>query len=131
MVEDRTFHVGIKGQSNGISLTSLILQTDIISQKSPASKIQEEPPCGCAYLRAIRLQLEWGSYPTTGGEYLDAIFTHREILHLHRAAHQDCARAFSDLAGLLEARAWRSDRDADPEAVSAFRHEAMVIALTQ
>ncbi|KAF8918223.1 hypothetical protein CPB85DRAFT_118137 [Mucidula mucida] len=33
---------------------------------------------GCAYLQAIQAQLE--SYPTTNGEYLEAIFTHREIL---------------------------------------------------
>jgi len=96
---------------------------------SPANLKQEEHlPCGCAYLRAVRHQLEWGSYPTTGGEYLDAIFTHREILFSQPAAHQDCARAFSDLAGMLEKRAWRSDADADSEAMVAFRHEAWVVA---
>jgi len=89
-----------------------------------------EPPCGCAYLRAIRHQLQWGSYTTTGGDYLDAIFTHREILFSQPMAHTDCARAFSDLAAMLEKRAWRSDRDADPEAVAAFRHEAWVVAST-
>jgi len=96
---------------------------------SPSNLKQEEHlPCGCAYLRAIRHQLEWGAYPTTGGEYLDAIFTHREILFSQPAVHQDCARALSDLAGMLEKRAWRSDRDADSEAVVAFRHEAWVVA---
>ena len=45
-------------------------------------------------------------------------------------AHTDCARAFSDLAAMLEKRAWRPDRDADPEAVAAFRHEAWVVAST-
>jgi hypothetical protein len=95
---------------------------------SSESLTQEEPPRGCAYLRAIWHQLEWGSYPTTGGEYLDAIFTHREILFAQPAAHPDCARAFSNLAGMLEERAWRSDRDADSEAVAAFRHEAWVVA---
>lgn len=82
--------------------------------------------CGCAYLQAIQAQLE--DYQTTGGEYLEAIFTHREILSAYPAAHQECARAFSDLAYSLETRAWRADREADSEAVSAFRHEAWVIA---
>lgn len=81
---------------------------------------------GCAYLQAIRSQLE--DYPTTGGEYLDAIFTHREIFHSYPTVHRDCARGFSDLAYLLEKRAWRSDREADIDAVTAFRHEAWVIA---
>lgn len=67
-------------------------------------------------------------YQTTNGVYLDAIFTHREILYSYPAAHQECARAFSDIAYLLESRAWRADREADTEAVAAFRHEAWVIA---
>ncbi|KAL9712058.1 hypothetical protein Ac2012v2_005134 [Leucoagaricus gongylophorus] len=83
---------------------------------------------GCAYLKAIRNQLE--CYPTTGGEYLDAILTHREIFNSFPGAHRDCARAFTDLAYLIEQRAWRADRDADMDAVVAFRHEAWVIAST-
>jgi hypothetical protein len=67
-------------------------------------------------------------YQTTGGEYLEAIFTHREILSTYPAAHRECARAFSDLAYSLETRAWRADREADSEAVSTFRHETWVIA---
>lgn len=43
-------------------------------------------------------------------------------------AHTSCARGFSDLAYSLEQRAWRADRDADVEAVTAFRHEAWMIA---
>ncbi|KAJ3828870.1 hypothetical protein F5880DRAFT_737933 [Lentinula raphanica] len=85
-------------------------------------------PFGCAYLQAIRSQLD--TYPTTGGEYLEAIFTHREILSSYPTAHRDCARGFSDIAYLLEKRAWRADRDADIEAVTAFRHEAWHIAAT-
>jgi len=112
--------VDMKGDGNIKSATMLELPS------SPA--LTQELPCGCAYLRAVRHQLEWAAYPTTGGEYLDAIFTHREILFSQPAAHQDCARAFSDLASILEKRAWRSDRDADPEAVAAFRHEAWVVA---
>jgi hypothetical protein len=36
--------------------------------------------------------------------------------------------SFSDLAYSLEKRAWRVDREADTEAVTAFRHEAWMIA---
>ena len=92
----------------------------------PISETSQDPFYGCAYLQAIRTQLE--DYPTTGGEYLDVILTHREILHAYPAVHYECARGFSNLAYLLEKRAWRSDRDADTEAVTAFRHEAWVIA---
>lgn len=70
------------------------------------------------------------SYPTTGGEYLEAIFTHREILSSYPMAHHECARGFSDIAYTLEQRAWRADREADTEAVAAFRHEAWSIAAT-
>ncbi|KAJ4483534.1 hypothetical protein J3R30DRAFT_3402212 [Lentinula aciculospora] len=83
---------------------------------------------GCAYLQAIKAQLD--TYTTTGGEYLEAIFTHREILSSYPKAHQECARGFSDIAYMLEQRAWRADRDADVEAVTAFRHEAWSIAAT-
>jgi hypothetical protein len=38
--------------------------------------------------------------------------------------------SFSDIAYSLEKRAWRADRDADTEAVTAFRHEAWMIAAT-
>ena len=92
----------------------------------PRSDAKQEISYGCAYLQSIRSQLE--DYPTTGGEYLEAIFTHREIFHSYPAMHHDCVRGFSDLAYLLEKRAWRSDREADVEAVTAFRHEAWVIA---
>ena len=98
----------------------------MLKSELPNSETSQEPSYGCAYLQAIRSQLE--DYPTTGGEYLDAILTHREILYSYPAVHHDCARGFSDLAYLLEKRAWRSDRDADIEAVAAFRHEAWVIA---
>ncbi|KAF5380582.1 hypothetical protein D9615_004676 [Tricholomella constricta] len=81
---------------------------------------------GCEYLQTIRRQLD--SYATTNGEYLEAIFTHREIFSSYPAAHHQCARGFSDIAHMLEQRTWRADRDADTEAVTAFRHEACSIA---
>jgi hypothetical protein len=67
-------------------------------------------------------------FQTTGGEYVETIFTHREIFAVHPVAHRDCARSFSDIASVLERRAWRADRDSDTEAVAAFRYEAWVIA---
>ncbi|PPQ64948.1 hypothetical protein CVT26_015668 [Gymnopilus dilepis] len=94
------------------------------SSHEPSSNTKEL--YGCAYLRTIQAQMQ--DYPTTGGEYLDAIFTHREILFSYPPAHHDCARAFTDIAYLLETRAWRADREADTEAVTAFRHEAWTIA---
>lgn len=92
------------------------------------SKADEERLYGCIYLQTIQAQLQAQGYPTTGGEYLDTIFTHREILFSYPGAHMECARALSDLAYQLETRAWRADREADLEAVTAFRHEAWVIA---
>jgi hypothetical protein len=92
----------------------------------PSLETSQELSYGCAYLQAIRTQLE--DCRTTGGEYLDVILTHREILHSYPAVHHDCARGFSDLACLLEKRPWGPDQDADTEAMAAFRHEAWVIA---
>ncbi|KIK67527.1 hypothetical protein GYMLUDRAFT_876025 [Collybiopsis luxurians FD-317 M1] len=102
-------------------------QSDTAESESSSTSTRSEY-YGCAYLRAIQAQLE--SYPTTGGEYLEAIFTHREIFSSYPEGHRDCARGFSDLAYMLEHRAWRADRDADTEAVAAFRHEAWTIAAT-
>jgi len=102
-------------------------QSDAASESSNSSlSTSHERSYGCAYLQVIQSQML--DYPTTGGEYLDAIFTHREILFSYPPAHEECARAFTDIAYLLEKRAWRADREADMEAVTAFRHEAWVIA---
>jgi len=95
------------------------------SDASESSSIAEHPT-GCAYLQALRTQLD--HYPTTGGEYLEAIFTHREAFYSHPPGHRSCARGFSDIACAMEKRAWRADRDADAEAAVAFRYEAWVIA---
>ncbi|KAJ7496888.1 hypothetical protein FB451DRAFT_1209132 [Mycena latifolia] len=90
-----------------------------------------EPPSepsyqGCAYLQCIQSQLD--SFPTTGGEYIESIFTHRQIFFAFPGGHRCCARAFSDLACSLQRREWRADRDADMEAVTAFHYEAEFIA---
>lgn len=71
---------------------------------------------GCAYLQSLKSQLSL--FETTGGGYLETIFTHREISMAYPAGHTQCARAFSDIAYALEQRAWRADREADTEAVS-------------
>ncbi|KAJ7169075.1 hypothetical protein C8R43DRAFT_982173 [Mycena crocata] len=89
------------------------------------------PPCepsyqGCAYLQSIQSQLD--SFPTTGGEYIESIFTHRQIFFAYPGGHRCCARAFSDLACSLQRREWRADREADMEAVTAFHYEAQFIA---
>ncbi|KAK7057570.1 hypothetical protein R3P38DRAFT_2497451 [Favolaschia claudopus] len=88
-----------------------------------------EPPYqGCAYLQAIQSQLDSEQFPTTGGEYIESIFTHRQIFFAFPGGHRCCARAFSDLACSLQRRQWRADREGDMEAVSAFNYEAQLIA---
>ncbi|KAF7362259.1 hypothetical protein MVEN_00572300 [Mycena venus] len=88
-----------------------------------------EPPYhGCAYLQTIQSQLDSEKFPTTGGEYIEAIFTHRQIFFAFPGGHRSCAIAFSDIACHLQRREWRADREADMEAVTAFNYEAQFIA---
>lgn len=102
-------------------------QTDVASDHSKSSSpSSNDDSSGCAYIQAVRRQFD--NFTTTGGEYLEAIFTHREIFSAYPEAHRQCARGFSDMAYMLERRAWRADRDADLEAITAFRHEAWAIA---
>ncbi|CDO77520.1 hypothetical protein BN946_scf184912.g19 [Trametes cinnabarina] len=95
---------------------------------------QPPPLCGCAYLQALHERIHAGSYVTTGGDYLEAIFTHRDAFFAYPPAHRGCAVGFSDLARDLEmrelswGRTWRADWEGDSEAAAAFRHEAWVIA---
>jgi len=109
-------------QANPLPSSSSTLQTQDESVPRPSA------PCGCALLQAIQGQLYLGRYPTTGGDYLEAIFTHREMLFAFPQAHRDCALGFSGLAEFLECREWRADREGDAEAVAAFRHEAGFVA---
>ncbi|KDQ52839.1 hypothetical protein JAAARDRAFT_39821 [Jaapia argillacea MUCL 33604] len=90
------------------------------------SSTTEEERYGCALLQTLQSQLE--QYQTTGGEYLDVIFTHREMYIAHPQGHRCCARGFTDIARFLEMRPWRADRESDAEAVAAFRHEAIMVA---
>lgn len=92
---------------------------------NPDQNFSADGSYGCSYLRAIKQRLD--STTTTNGEYLDVIFMHRGITSASPSAHRDCARGFSDIAHLLEKRAWRADRDSDLEAVAAFRYEAWSI----
>lgn len=96
------------------------------TDESDSSSNNGEEPSGCALLQQIQSSID--QYPTTGGEYLEAIFMHRSLCAAFPQGHRSCARCFSDIAYRLEKRAWRADRDADTEAVSAFRHEAWMIA---
>ena len=82
-------------------------------------------PFGCPLLLSIHYHIE--AYPTTGGAYLDTIFTHRALLHASPREHEGCARALSDLAKKIDDREWRADRDSDQEAVIAFLLEAMTV----
>lgn len=84
------------------------------------------PPPPCALLQAIAHQFE--QYATTSGEYLELIFIHREAFSSCPRGHEGCPAGFTALAHALERRAWRADRDADTEAVAAFRHEAWMTA---
>ncbi|KAJ7686539.1 hypothetical protein B0H17DRAFT_714067 [Mycena rosella] len=94
----------------------------------PSSESRPDPPepQGCALLQSIHSRLE--SFGTTGGEYIECIFAHRQIFFAFPGGHRCCARAFSDLACELQRREWRADREADLEAASAFCYEAEFIA---
>ncbi|KAF5354999.1 hypothetical protein D9756_005482 [Leucocoprinus leucothites] len=112
--------------SSGSSASNTVSKEAAFANTIPLAETHEV--FGCAYLQAVCSQLD--NYPTTSGEYLEAIFIHREILSSFPGAHRDCARAFTDLAYRIEQRAWRADRDADLDAVTAFRNEAWMIAST-
>ncbi|KAJ7287167.1 hypothetical protein C8J57DRAFT_578510 [Mycena rebaudengoi] len=102
------------------------LLPDETLMQSKASSPCEPAYQGCAYLQCIQSQLH--NYPTTGGEYIESIFTHRQNFFAFPGGHRCCARAFSDIACALQLRDWRADRDADMEAVTAFNFEALLIA---
>ncbi|KAL4248276.1 hypothetical protein ABKN59_006648 [Abortiporus biennis] len=92
---------------------------------------------GCGLLQYIQTLLLLPSsnnhnqtYSTTNGEYLETIFTHREAFYAFPPAHRECALGFSEIAKLIERRAWRADWEGDLEAVKAFRQEAWVVANT-
>ncbi|KZT21042.1 hypothetical protein NEOLEDRAFT_797687 [Neolentinus lepideus HHB14362 ss-1] len=134
--------------SNASTSTSGDINMPLSEQ--PVPRGSEEEHFGCGLLQAVQAQA--AECQTTGppgnphslhhtvaridpcfrlaagGEYLDVIFTHRELLFAYPAAHRACARGFSDLARRLEVRAWRADREGDSEAVVAFRNEAWMIA---
>lgn len=87
-------------------------------------------PAPCAFLQALThwYDPDAEQVQTACGEYLELIFIHREAFAARPSAHAGCSAAFSALARSLELRAWRADRDADAEAVAAFRHEAWMVA---
>ncbi|KAI0042556.1 hypothetical protein FA95DRAFT_1564203 [Auriscalpium vulgare] len=102
------------------------------SASSPSSDVRHSPS-PCALLQAItglydESDADLENFPTTCGAYLELIFTHREAFAAAPHAHEGCPAGFTALARTLELRAWRADRDADIEAVNAFRHEAWMVA---
>ncbi|EKM53386.1 uncharacterized protein PHACADRAFT_259733 [Phanerochaete carnosa HHB-10118-sp] len=97
-------------------------------RQQPGASSEASTPCGCGLLQAMHEQLTSGHFPTTGGEYLEVIFIHREVFSAFPQGHLECAIAFCSLASYLESRPWRVDREGDGEAVAAFRYEAGAIA---
>lgn len=109
----------------------LISSSNPKSNQTTSNFVKSAPSqCGCGLLQAILAQLFSDRYPTTGGEYLELIFTHREMLYAYPQAHRDCALAFSEVADRIERRQWRADREGDGEAAVAFRHEVALVAHT-
>lgn len=117
-----------EGMSDSSDTEDSTYQASPSGSSNYTATVDVQPPCGCALLQGIRDQLLLERYPTTGGEYLEAIFTHREVFFAFPEGHQMCAIGFTDLAKDLETRNARADRDGDGEAAAAFRHEAWVIA---
>ncbi|KAI0282864.1 hypothetical protein BGY98DRAFT_1094173 [Russula aff. rugulosa BPL654] len=98
-----------------------------------STTITTPPPCGLLESLTRSYDPDTDSdgvegLQTSCGEYLELIFIHREAFAALPSAHVGCSAAFSALARALELRAWRADRDADTEAVAAFRHEAWMVA---
>jgi hypothetical protein len=100
------------------------------SDAPPSPPAAAAPVQPCALLAALTRSYDPDAdeLQTSCGEYLELIFIHREAFAARPAAHAGCSAAFSALARALELRAWRADRDADTEAVAAFRHEAWMVA---
>ncbi|KAI0002218.1 hypothetical protein BJV74DRAFT_41582 [Russula compacta] len=99
---------------------------------SSSSDAPHSPPAPCALLEALTRSYDpdaADSLQTTCGEYLELISIHREVFAARPSAHVGCPAAYSALARALELRAWRADRDADAEAVAAFRHEAWTVSV--
>lgn len=125
--EDSTYNV---------RLLAVLLRTFILiclsTQPSHSTYLKshetEQPSCGCGLLQAVQDQLDAGLFPTTSGDYLDLIFTHREAFFAFPQGHRSCAIGFSEIAKKVETRKWRVDREGDVEAANAFRNEAWIIA---
>jgi len=108
------------------------------SSDAPRSATVTATAAPCAFLESLTRSYdldaaaddseELHQVQTTCGEYLDLIFIHRDLFAGRPSAHAGCSAAFTSLARALELRAWRADRDADIEAIVAFRHEAWMIA---
>jgi hypothetical protein len=112
-----------------LSLRNRLDQSDTTASSS--SSDARDTPAPCAFLEALTRSYDPDAadeLQTTCGAYLELIFIHREAFAARPSAHAGCSAGFSALARALELRAWRADRDADSEAVAAFRHEAWMVA---
>jgi hypothetical protein len=101
------------------------------TSESSTSTNDEPSPHGCSFLRSVQSHLE--EYPTTGGAYIEILFSHREAAAAFPRWHvrRSCVRGFSELAEALVRREWRADREEDEEAATSFRYEAMRIAVCE
>lgn len=121
--------------SDSDSEDSLYEPNQSVSSPQLSANANSPPPLpslesltGCRLLQHTHHCLLTDSCRTSNGDYLELIFTHREVLLAYPEGHRQCAIGFSDMASTLEAREWRADRDSDGEAASAFRHEASWVA---
>jgi len=111
--------------------TSVSSSSSVVKRSPPPPHSLPEP---CALLQAIigvydpTTEDELDHFPTTCGEYLDLLFTHRELFTAAPSTHTGCPAGLTRLARALELRAWRVDRECDSEAIAAFRHESWQIS---
>ncbi|KAF9222483.1 hypothetical protein BS17DRAFT_192072 [Gyrodon lividus] len=140
-MEDSAYHSDAWESSSSKSNSSDRHHTDTPPMSSMAVQPSSLP--ACHFLQSILASLAPESpvlspspypYPiaspfqTTNGAYLDTILLHRSLLNAFPPAHKGCAVTLQEIARALELRAWRADRDSDPEAVSALRQEAYLTA---
>ena len=129
-----TKHVPRPPSSSRLPYLPSMISSSTLNPKGRESPLSSKPTasaprlCGCGLLQYTQEQVASDRFPTTGGDYLDTLFTHRDMYRAFPQGHQECVIALNDLARSIELRAWRADRDSDYEAVAAFRNEAWLIA---
>lgn len=81
--------------------------------------------CGCALLQELRTHL---LDPAHQFDLLDVVFSHREAFLTFPAGHKSCAKAFTQLAFLLEQRAHQNNSDGDLDTAVALHNEAWLVS---